>query len=152
MHSSERFKLRAAVYLILKRDDTFLLMRRYNTGWADGYYSLPAGHYDGNETIANAMVREANEEIGVSIKAEDLRVVAVMHELSGDEYITFYMTTEKWEGEPVILEPDKCDNLAWFAKNELPSNIISDVEHVLDNYSDQMCFSEFDVREYDKKK
>jgi hypothetical protein len=42
--STERFKLRAAAYLLLIKDGKVLLLRRSNTGWRDGEYTLPAGH------------------------------------------------------------------------------------------------------------
>ena len=40
----ERFSLVPAVYLFLERDGRVLLMRRRNTGFADGSYAAIAGH------------------------------------------------------------------------------------------------------------
>ena len=51
--------------------EEYLLLRRYNTGWRDGEYTLPPGHVDGNETIRSELRREAMEEIGISIKLSD---------------------------------------------------------------------------------
>lgn len=45
----ERFKVTVSVNVLLCRGDTYLLLRRANTGWADGFYTLPAGHLEGNE-------------------------------------------------------------------------------------------------------
>lgn len=61
----ERFKIVPSVYLILMKDNKILFSRRYNTGYFDGYYSFPAGHLDGGETLKQAMVRETEEEIGI---------------------------------------------------------------------------------------
>ena len=58
----ERFKLVVAVHLILIENGKILLLRRYNTGYEDGNYSLVAGHIDGNESVIQAMQREALEE------------------------------------------------------------------------------------------
>ena len=45
----KRFKLIVAVHLFLLRNDEIILLRRFNTGYEDGNYSLIAGHIDGNE-------------------------------------------------------------------------------------------------------
>ena len=39
---TEPFKLISTVYLLLRRDDELLLLRRANTGYQDGKYSLVA--------------------------------------------------------------------------------------------------------------
>ena len=49
MKTKDRFKLIPAVYLILRRGDEVLLLRRANTGYQDGKYSIIAGHLDGDE-------------------------------------------------------------------------------------------------------
>ena len=63
--AKERHKLIPSVYLVLIKNNKILLLRRFNTGFMDGYYSLPAGHVESNETLTSAMVREAKEEIGM---------------------------------------------------------------------------------------
>ncbi len=68
-----------AVHVLLIRDTTILLARRYNTGYADGQWSLPAGHVESGESVTAAAVREAREETGVVIRPADLDVVHVMH-------------------------------------------------------------------------
>ncbi|MGD8997230.1 MAG: NUDIX hydrolase, partial [Anaerolineae bacterium] len=46
---TERFKLVSAVHLFLVRDGQVLLLRRSNTGYEDGNYSVVAGHLNGDE-------------------------------------------------------------------------------------------------------
>jgi len=75
----ERFTLVPASYLILIRESKILLLRRFNTGYEDGKYSMVAGHLDGNETVIQTIIREAREEAGVELQAQDLEVVHVMH-------------------------------------------------------------------------
>ncbi|MDO8592281.1 MAG: NUDIX domain-containing protein [bacterium] len=76
---AERFKIIPACYLVLIKDGRTLLLRRYNTGYEDGNYSLVAGHLDGEETFRHAMAREAEEEADIILTPDSLRVVHVMH-------------------------------------------------------------------------
>ena len=55
--ATSRFKLLSTVHLFLIHEDKILLLRRFNTGYEDGNYSVIAGHLDGNEEIKVAMVR-----------------------------------------------------------------------------------------------
>lgn len=121
-----RNQLPVTVQLILERDNEILLLRRYQTGYEDGNYCLPGGHVDAGEEIRQAMVREAKEEIGVTIVKENLKLVHILNrKLEKGEYLDFIFQTDTFEGIPTLLEPDKSDNLIWTKKEELPSNIIS---------------------------
>jgi ADP-ribose pyrophosphatase YjhB (NUDIX family) len=114
--------------------DKILLLRRFNTGYEDGKYSVPAGHLDGGEEITSAAIREAKEECGIEISPDDLQVVQVMHRKSGDERIDFFLTATKWTGEIVNAEPHKCDELKWVHLDQLPANMIPYVRQAIDNY------------------
>ena len=46
-----RFTCPIAVHIFLLQEQKVLLLRRYNTGYEDGNYSVPAGHLDGNEPV-----------------------------------------------------------------------------------------------------
>lgn len=99
MSNEERFKLYSATYLILIKDKKILLLKRLNTGWQDGNYSLISGHLDGKETVTESMARETKEESGININPEDLKVTHTMHRISHDrEYVDFFLTTTKWQG------------------------------------------------------
>ena len=141
--SPERFTLRAAVYLILLKNNNILLSRRYNTGWMDGKYSLIAGHLDGNESISSSMLREAWEEAGIKISKADLKPVTVIHRYSSkQEYMDFFFVAKKWSGEPTIKEPDKCDDMSWFPLNNLPKNTLIYILNAIKNYQHKIAFSE----------
>jgi len=142
--SKERYKIIPTVYLVLIRESKILLLRRYNTGFMDGYYSFPAGHVEANETLTQTMVREAKEEVSIIIKKEDLKLIHVMHRKEpNEERINFFFITEKYEEEPIIMEPDKCDDLNWFELDNLPKNTIPYIKQVIQNILQNKIYSEY---------
>jgi 8-oxo-dGTP diphosphatase len=143
--SDKRFTLPAAVFLILVKGDRVLLARRAYTGWHDGDFDLVAGHIDGGESLRTALVREAKEEIGVTIKPEDARFVQLMHGLfeDGKEYFNVFFAVDTWSGEPRIMEPDKCDHLAWFGLHDLPANLTESAKRGLAGVQDGAYYADF---------
>lgn len=146
MKTKERFKIIPAVHLFLVKDEKILLLRRCNTGYEDGNYSVPAGHIDGGERATDAMRREAREEVGIDIKKSDLKMVYAMHRTKGenqDERVDFFFEAKKWRGEIQNQEPKKCSELQWAGFSQLPKNTIPYVREAIKNYRRGMFFSEF---------
>ena len=149
---TERYKIIPEVFLILEREGKTLLSRRFNTGYNDGYYGLPAGHGE-EETMREGTAREAKEEIGLEIDPKDLELAHVQHRWCDDKTnpharVGFYFVPTKFSGEPENKEPDKCDDLQWFPLDQLPSNMVPHVREALRCYSAKINYSEF---EWDKK-
>lgn len=125
------------------RDGKILMLRRANTGYEDGMYSLVAGHIDGNETLRAAAAREAKEEAGVDIAIDDLELKVVMHKNTDKEYFDFFLEAKKWAGEPTNMEPEKCDDLSWFPMDELPSNAIPYIRDAIRCYREGVRYVEW---------
>lgn len=135
-----------ASHLVLMKDDQVLLLRRFNTGYQDGNYSLVAGHVDPGETFTQCMIREAEEEAGIILKRDDLEVAHIMHRNSEEgeyqERVDVFFVARDWQGEVQNIEPAKCDDLAWFSLDNLPENIIPYVGYALDNIRTKTFYSE----------
>jgi 8-oxo-dGTP diphosphatase len=138
-----RTKFPVTVHLLFFRADQILLLRRFNTGYADGQYSVPAGHLDGGETVLAAAMREAQEETGVRIEADDIVFSSVLHRIEEEERVDFFVHVRCWQGEPANTEPDKCDELCWVNLAELPHNIIPYVKKAIQNHHSGIVFDEF---------
>jgi 8-oxo-dGTP diphosphatase len=138
-----RARFPVTVHLLFFREDQILLLRRFNTGYRDGEYSVPAGHLDGNETVMAAAAREAQEETGVQIEAGEILFSSVMHRNEGDERVDFFVHIRNWYGEPLNAEPDKCDELCWMDVDDLPLNTIPYVRRGIENHLKQVKFDEF---------
>ncbi len=138
-----RFTLIPEVHLLLFKEGRVLLLRRHNTGYEDGNYSVVAGHVDGGETARSAMAREAAEEAGLDIRPDQLHMCHVIHRRAADERISFFFTADHWRGEPQNREPQKCSELAWFAVNALPPNVIPYIRHAIQSAALGDKYSEF---------
>src|SRR5690349_17360667 len=126
-----RTKFPVTVHLWFFRENQILLSRRFNTGYADGQYSVPAGHLDGGESVMDAAAREAAEEVGVNIEPSDMKFSTVMHRMEEDERVDFFVHVQQWQGEPFNAEPDKCDDLRWVDIDQLPVNVVLYVRQAL---------------------
>ncbi len=137
----ERFPV--TVHMFFFRHGHILLSRRFETGYMDGFYSVPAGHLDGNEPVRQAAVRETREEIGLRIEPQNIVFAGIFHRREGDERLDFFVHVTEWEGEPVNAEPEKCDDLLWAELDKLPVNTVPYVRQAIENFHNGVMFAEF---------
>jgi len=138
-----RARFPVTVHLFFIQDHKILLSRRFNTGYRDGDYSVPAGHLDGGETVVGAAQREALEEVGVALAADDLIFTGVMHRIEDEERVDFFVLVRKWPREPFNNEPEKCDDLRWVDLDALPVNTVPYVRQAIQNHLNGNPFDEF---------
>jgi 8-oxo-dGTP diphosphatase len=115
------------VHILLVRGRQLLLSRRRDPlPQFDGQWHLPSGKLDAGESVLVAAVREAQEEVGVTLSHEDLRLVHT-HHANGcgvEPRLGLFFEARRWSGDPVNLEPAKCSELDWFDLDDLPADII----------------------------
>lgn len=140
----EYYTIRVAVWLVLRKEQNVLLLRRYNTGYKDGEYTLVSGHLEEGESIKDALIREAKEEAGIVVKKDAVDVVYTSHRLceDGKPYIYVFCEASSWEGEPNNTEPEKCDHMDWFPVGDLPKNVLPQVTEALDAIKSSIHFEE----------
>jgi 8-oxo-dGTP diphosphatase len=143
----ERQGFPVAVHLLLRRQDgSILMIRRHNTGYEDGKWSVPAGHIDPGESAIDALVREASEELGLDLDRTSVSFSHVSHKrdpVDNAERIDFFFTCETWTGVPVNAEPHKCSEIRWFSSDEIPIDIIAYVRAAISAIQRGLPFSEF---------
>ncbi|GIG55745.1 hypothetical protein Lfu02_01170 [Longispora fulva] len=122
-----RYRSIVDLHVLLRRDDgKLLLARRAGAVYASGMWHLPSGHLEPGEPLADGAAREAREELGIDIDLDDLRLVHVMHhQASGQEpRVGFFFEADRWTGDPVNAEPDRCSGLAWVEPDALPEPMV----------------------------
>lgn len=137
----QRHKVTGDVHLLLRRGNEVLFGQRQNTGFEDGAWHLPSGHLEADESVIDALIREAEEEIGVAIMPEDVRFSHIMHNSSSGGRMAFFFTVRTWQGEPTNQEPDKCSALDWFAPDALPEHMIDYCRVAIQHIADGTSFS-----------
>ena len=132
----DRFGLIPEVHLFLLHDDRLLLLRRCNTDYENGNYSVIAGGVEADEEVAAAAIREASEEVGIDVRPADIDVVGVMHRKGADGVVSvvFFLTARVWSGEIVNAEPWNHDDVSWHSINDLSKNMIAYVRTAFTNY------------------
>lgn len=137
---------RLGAFVIVEREGKILLTRRYNTGYADGQYQIPAGHIHSDEYPTEAAIREAQEELGIDISTKDVMFVHARYRINhidttGDNVDYFFKVTQ-WVNEPYNAEPEECDEIMWVSYDELPPNLILGTREVLECIRAGVSFSE----------
>ena len=79
-----------------------------STGYKDGAWGLPSGHLEAGESVMTALIREAREDIGVTIDDQAVEFAHVMHNSSGGGQVAFFFVVRNWAGDPENREPSKC--------------------------------------------
>ena len=137
-----RFQVVPAAYVFPRRTEDgveqVLLQLRQGTGYMDGHWAAAAaGHVEAGESVLAAAVREADEELGVTIDPVDLAPLCAMHRTSAphgpvDERVDFFFECRRWTGEPRTVEADKSVALRWFDLDALPEPVVPHERQVLD--------------------
>ncbi|UBV44592.1 NUDIX domain-containing protein (plasmid) [Deinococcus taeanensis] len=132
MTSRHRYRVSSTVFVVLRSHHEFCSLKRVNTGWMDGFYSLPAGGVEEGETLLEAARREALEEVGVLLNLEDLRLVHTLHsQTQGDGWLDHFFVADRWEGTPRICELDRHEDLCWLSFDAIPEQFVPYVRSAL---------------------
>ncbi len=133
-----------SAFLFLMQEKQILLYKRKDTTHFPNYYGVVSGNVEEDELFENAIIREADEETGIKIEQQDLKVVHVMHRIDvQDESFYVFFLAEKWSGEIENREPNRCEELVWVSVENLPQNIVPYLKDAINNHISKTNFSEY---------
>jgi 8-oxo-dGTP diphosphatase len=107
--SADRNLVQVAVGVLVRADDAFLLTSRPEGKAYAGYWEFPGGKLEAGETVEQALRRELQEEIGITIqdckrwKTECIDYPHALVQLN-------FCKVMQWTGELQMLESQSC---AW---------------------------------------
>ncbi|MEU2235372.1 NUDIX hydrolase [Streptomyces vietnamensis] len=115
------------VHLVLEQDGRVLLGRRHpDSAYAGGMWHVLAGHCE-YEAATACLVREAHEEAGLVLGADDLTLVHTVQAVDrpgAPPRIQLFFHARAWEGTPELREPDKTVAWQYWDIDDLPDAIV----------------------------
>ena len=109
---------------LLVRDGLVLLVHRSSAKTSNpNVWDLPGGHLEPGETSRQALVRELQEELNVSITPPD---GSAIHRRHNSDVVLEVWRVDDWTGDIVNAAPDEHDDIGWFSLNEAVSLDLAD--------------------------
>ncbi|MGW9024871.1 NUDIX hydrolase [Streptomyces sp. NPDC055722] len=123
------------IHLYLERDGKLLLgLRHPGSAYAPLEHHFLAGHCEQESAIA-CLIREAKEEAGLVIAAQDVEFVHAVHLLDApgaQPRMQLVFRARRWQGEPQVREPDKCVSWGWWPADALPEPTVAYTRAAID--------------------
>ncbi len=114
------------------KDEVLLLKRGAGARNGQGLWARPGGVVEFGETAEAAVIREVKEETGLEIRVvQQLRFSELVEE-GGTHWISLGFLARVVFGVAENVEPDKHDDIQWFAFTHLPENLAKDTRVALE--------------------
>lgn len=105
---------------LARNDGRYLMHRRPPTKQHGGLWEFPGGKVEPGESPGNALIRELNEELGVTIPGGTAYPAAFAQTPGSPEQIGIVIllyTVGEWIGQPRALEPGA--EIGWWTRGEI---------------------------------
>jgi len=121
------------------KNETLLLKRGRKSRNQAGYWSKPGGTVEFGEKIEDAIRREIKEELNIEI--ELIKFLGFTNHIIKEEnqhWLSISYLAKIIKGVPKNLEPDKHDEIGWFAFDKLPEKLTQTTEELIEEYQKKL--------------
>lgn len=124
---------KVGIGVMVVKDGKVLLGKRKGAHGA-GEYAWPGGHMEYWESFEDCAKREVMEEAGIEIhnirflRLLNLKIYAPKH------YVDIGLIADWKEGEPKVVEPEKCEGWGWYDMEGLPQPLFGTISTYIEAY------------------
>ena len=131
------------ILIINKGDEVLLIKRHKQHGRFEGdvhsfagLWDRPGGEVEFGESVEQAAIREAREEIGADIG--DIEMINYSEKLPDNidkkHWVNIVVVARIVNGEPYNAEPDKHDDVQWFHYTKIPESTVPNTKETIWKY------------------
>ena len=130
---------KVGVGVMIFKEGKILLGKRKGSHGA-GEYSFPGGHLEYMESFEECAMREALEETGIHIKNIQFQFLSNVKKYAPKHYVHIGVMADWDNGEPQVLELDKCESWDWYNINSLPTPLFYMCQQAIDAFKNKIIY------------
>ncbi len=111
-----------------------MLMGKRKGAGHPGFWACPGGKIEPGESFEDSAKRELKEETGIDCN-EFIQIEVMNRVQDNKQYFTAYMLAEHATGEPVNVEPHKCEGWEWVD----PKIALQQIKHLMAQGAPRHC-------------
>lgn len=133
------------ILIFNEQKEVLLLLRNEDTNKAlsdmclEGTWTLPAGKVKLNETLFEAAIRKAKQEVNLDIS--DLEFVSVADDINQyAHFVTIGIIARMYSGKINLGNTEEHSKYGFFDLNHLPDNLCEPSKKIIENYLNNMIY------------
>lgn len=138
VNSKEGIGIKTAVDVVIFNEKNQVLLGKRLASAGFGSWGFPGGHIERDEKIHDCARRELGEELGKDVQIALTDEVLAVRENAIPPHFVHHLTVlikgKYIKGVVKVNEPESCERWEWFDLDNLPQELFSCVNEVLENY------------------
>lgn len=133
VHDRHLWHQEVAIFIINNDGQILLQKRSNNVHYNNGKWGMVANHVGSNQTLVDALIQKAQEEIGYDIDANDIRYLTVLkrNEEREQRFTYFYYIKTDIKDEDIQLNTYLATDKKWFDFYDLQELMLTNSEEVV---------------------